>query len=210
MALSLTHEVEIVEALPEHLDAILALNADTCATHNARRPPDYTEVKVDDMASKMRKHFEDATTPSTTRLLVYLEGGTVVGHVFMTTQPVAIDTGGHDLVVTIQDISVLLPKHREGVGTALLSAAVAAAKACGATQVVAYVWFDNVASDAMFAKSGFSRAVTWFKHRLAAPLTGPMKAGPRLSKQAFIAQIVVQTLIAEAILGAAVLAFVTR
>lgn len=163
------------EARPEDLGAVIAISAITHREHQDRLPEAFPAGLDNELNGLFRAHFapgKNGGAYPVTRLILCREGRKIVGHVFLRVQRFDRQTGHHDVVGTVMDISILPAYRQRGIGTRLIEEARAAMRQMGATRVDAHIWRGNHASATTFARQGFEPLYGLYVQRLSDPRSG--------------------------------------
>jgi len=159
-------DITITEARPEHLDAILTLARETTAAHDAARLAHYDAFGDEAHYDIYRNHFTPRPGQLESRLWVVLRGQQVVGHVMATLQTLSYDTT-QDRVALIYDITLAEAERGKGLGRRAMEHVTGQLRDGGVTLIRAQSWWDNHASDRLFAGLNFTRVVTFRETRIA-------------------------------------------
>jgi putative acetyltransferase len=118
----------------------------------AERPPDTTcDAWREVLHDRMARHFEADDHV----LVVADSGGTVVGQASLEIAPYGVASLG---------MVVARGWRRRGIGTALLDAAVAAARGQGAHKVALQAWTHNTGAIALYRRAGFAQEGVLRRH----------------------------------------------
>ncbi|WP_189410297.1 GNAT family N-acetyltransferase [Neogemmobacter tilapiae] len=171
---------------PKDLPDLLAFQRETHAEHQSRQPDHFGPA--DDfnrwsrwlIAAANQRKIEGSTAVC----FVWDEGNGPIGYVCLAQHNQIKAQNAHDRTVDIMDIFVRSDHRRQGLGTALLDAALNWAQSTGTTLIQAVVWCPNIASTKLFAGAAIPAAAALHAKRLAntIPHAAPVRNDMRLIK----------------------------
>lgn len=140
-------------ATPSDLDALIRLNSVVQELHVRKRPDQYHPLVGEAIAAWFRQTL---AKPECLTWLGFIDGS-AVGYVLtlVHTREATPFTPARSWL-EFEQVGVDPRVHNQGVGTALLSHAIAAARADGHTQIELATWGFNLAGQALFRKVGFT------------------------------------------------------